>query len=281
MPRSCRSTVRSCRSRRDRSETRRSGTAGRSAARSRTAILRPTSRRSSSRSTRRWSYAGRASGSLPAAGLLHRRLPDGSGGRRDARRDPGAEARTVDRLVVHEDGAPGPGLGHGRGRRGRRALERIDRERIDRAHEHGRDAVRARAAEEAIASGTAIDEAADLIGEGTNPPSDQAASAEFRRHLARGPGEARTPRGVRGLGPPGAPRRQASELRRRPARSPAPRRSRAPRAARRRVRRRGSTMSRWRSTYGAISTHVLDARRVTACEPRDRLRGAHEMDQRA
>ncbi len=49
----------------------------------------------------------------------------------------------------------------------------------------GATPVRARAAEEAIANGTAIDEAADLIGEGTNPPSDQAASADFRKHLAK------------------------------------------------------------------------------------------------
>ena len=49
----------------------------------------------------------------------------------------------------------------------------------------GATPVRARAAEEAIASGTAIDEAADLIGEGTSPPSDQAASADFRHHLAK------------------------------------------------------------------------------------------------
>jgi len=49
----------------------------------------------------------------------------------------------------------------------------------------GATPVRARAAEEAIAGGTTIDEAADLIGEGTNPPSDQAASADFRRHLAK------------------------------------------------------------------------------------------------
>ena len=44
--------------------------------------------------------------------------------------------------------------------------------------------VRARAAEEAIAGGASIDEAAALIGEGRNPPSDHAASAEFRIHLA-------------------------------------------------------------------------------------------------
>jgi aerobic carbon-monoxide dehydrogenase medium subunit len=49
----------------------------------------------------------------------------------------------------------------------------------------GATPVRARAAEEAIASGTAIDEAADLIGEGTSPPSDLAASAEFRLQLAK------------------------------------------------------------------------------------------------
>jgi len=48
----------------------------------------------------------------------------------------------------------------------------------------GATPVRAHAAEEAIANGTALDEAAGLIGEGTSPPSDQAASAEFRRHLA-------------------------------------------------------------------------------------------------
>ena len=49
----------------------------------------------------------------------------------------------------------------------------------------GATPVRARAAEEAIASGMGIDEAAALIGEGTNPPSDQAASADFRKHLAK------------------------------------------------------------------------------------------------
>jgi carbon-monoxide dehydrogenase medium subunit len=49
----------------------------------------------------------------------------------------------------------------------------------------GATPVRARAAEEAIAGGAGIDEAANLIGEGASPPSDQAASAEFRGHLAR------------------------------------------------------------------------------------------------
>ncbi len=48
----------------------------------------------------------------------------------------------------------------------------------------GATAVRARAAEEKIASGGSIDEAAKLASEGSDPPSDQAASADFRRHLA-------------------------------------------------------------------------------------------------
>jgi aerobic carbon-monoxide dehydrogenase medium subunit len=48
----------------------------------------------------------------------------------------------------------------------------------------GATPVRARAVEKAIADGAAIDEAAPLAGEGRNPPSDQAASAEFRLHLA-------------------------------------------------------------------------------------------------
>jgi carbon-monoxide dehydrogenase medium subunit len=49
----------------------------------------------------------------------------------------------------------------------------------------GATPVRARAAEEAIAGGASIDDAAALISEGRNPPSDQAASAEVRKHLAR------------------------------------------------------------------------------------------------
>ena len=48
----------------------------------------------------------------------------------------------------------------------------------------GATAVRARAVERAIADGAGIDEAAPLAGEGRNPPTDHAASAEFRLHLA-------------------------------------------------------------------------------------------------
>ena len=48
----------------------------------------------------------------------------------------------------------------------------------------GATPVRARAVERAIADGAGIDEAAPLAAEGRNPPSDHAASAEFRLHLA-------------------------------------------------------------------------------------------------
>jgi len=48
----------------------------------------------------------------------------------------------------------------------------------------GATPVRARAVERALAEGAAIAEAAPLASEGRNPPSDHAASAEFRLHLA-------------------------------------------------------------------------------------------------
>jgi carbon-monoxide dehydrogenase medium subunit len=49
----------------------------------------------------------------------------------------------------------------------------------------GETAVRARDAERAITDGAGLDEAAELVSEGRNPPSDHAVSAEFRLHLAR------------------------------------------------------------------------------------------------
>jgi carbon-monoxide dehydrogenase medium subunit len=49
----------------------------------------------------------------------------------------------------------------------------------------GATTLRASAAEEALAGGAAIADAAALAAEGTEPPSDQAASSEFRMHLAR------------------------------------------------------------------------------------------------
>jgi aerobic carbon-monoxide dehydrogenase medium subunit len=49
----------------------------------------------------------------------------------------------------------------------------------------GGTTLRATATEEAIADGISIADAAALAAEGTEPPSDTAASADFRRHLAR------------------------------------------------------------------------------------------------
>lgn len=45
--------------------------------------------------------------------------------------------------------------------------------------------LRAAAAEEALAGGSSVEDAAALAAEGTDPPSDLSASADFRRHLAR------------------------------------------------------------------------------------------------
>ena len=135
------------RSRPARSVIRRCGIAGRSAARSRTATRPRTSWRCSSRSTRRWSYAARTVSGHPCRRLLHRRVPDCAGRGRDARGDPRAEARRLDGLVLREDGPQGPGLGNGRRRGGRRALERgIERAAIALTN-MGATPVRARAAE--------------------------------------------------------------------------------------------------------------------------------------
>ncbi len=49
----------------------------------------------------------------------------------------------------------------------------------------GATSLRATAAEDALAGGAAIEDAAALAAEGTEPSSDHTASAEFRKHLAR------------------------------------------------------------------------------------------------
>jgi carbon-monoxide dehydrogenase medium subunit len=49
----------------------------------------------------------------------------------------------------------------------------------------GATPLRSSAVEDAIAGGASIDDAAALAAEGTEPPSDHAASADFRRHLVR------------------------------------------------------------------------------------------------
>jgi carbon-monoxide dehydrogenase medium subunit len=45
--------------------------------------------------------------------------------------------------------------------------------------------LRAAATEQALAAGASIAEAAELAAEGTNPPDEPHATAEYRRHLAR------------------------------------------------------------------------------------------------
>ena len=45
--------------------------------------------------------------------------------------------------------------------------------------------LRAAAVEEALAGGASIADAAALADQGTEPPTDHAASADFRRHLVR------------------------------------------------------------------------------------------------
>jgi aerobic carbon-monoxide dehydrogenase medium subunit len=45
--------------------------------------------------------------------------------------------------------------------------------------------LRATVAEDAIAGGASVEDASFLIAEGTEPSSDQTASADFRRHLAK------------------------------------------------------------------------------------------------
>jgi carbon-monoxide dehydrogenase medium subunit len=49
----------------------------------------------------------------------------------------------------------------------------------------GATSLRATASEEALAGGASIADAAALAADGTEPPSDHAASSEFRKHLAR------------------------------------------------------------------------------------------------
>ena len=98
--------------------------------------------------------------------------------------DPRFEARLV-RLVVREDEPPRPGLGDRRRSSCGRALERLGRKGRDRADEHGGTSLRATASEDALAGGASVEDAAALAADGTEPPSDHAASSEFRRHLVR------------------------------------------------------------------------------------------------
>jgi aerobic carbon-monoxide dehydrogenase medium subunit len=49
----------------------------------------------------------------------------------------------------------------------------------------GATSLRATAAEEALAGGASIEDASELLADGTEPSSDHAASADFRKHLVR------------------------------------------------------------------------------------------------
>jgi len=49
----------------------------------------------------------------------------------------------------------------------------------------GATPLRARTAEDALAGGASVTDAAALVGDGTEPPTDQAGSAEYRSHLAQ------------------------------------------------------------------------------------------------
>ena len=88
-------------------------------------------------------------------------------------------------LVVHEARAVAPRIG--RPSRSRPSLHgngAVDRASIALTN-MGATSLRAKAAEAALVGGASPAEAAALAAEGTEPPSDQAASADFRRHLAR------------------------------------------------------------------------------------------------
>jgi len=49
----------------------------------------------------------------------------------------------------------------------------------------GATSLRARASEDALVGGASVEDAAALAADGTEPPSDHAASSDFRRHLVR------------------------------------------------------------------------------------------------
>jgi carbon-monoxide dehydrogenase medium subunit len=49
----------------------------------------------------------------------------------------------------------------------------------------GATPIRAKGAEDALAGGAKPADASERMAEGTDPPSDHAASSEFRAHLAR------------------------------------------------------------------------------------------------
>ena len=122
--------------------------------------------------------AGRGA-AAPGRRELRRLPPDGARPAGGADGDP----RPQDggrRLGLPEVQPARPGLGDRR-----RAAVPDERRRARRADEHGPDGLRAGGVEEALSSGADPAAAAEQAAEGTSPPSDHNASAEYREHLAR------------------------------------------------------------------------------------------------
>ena len=117
--------------------------------------------------------------------VLHGCLPDGHCERGAPDGDPRPEARGLDGLVVSQVPPPSAGLGDGRCRRSRTHGQRRGNRASVALANMGGTPLRATAVESAIAAGSSAAEAAAHAADGTDPSSDTAASAAFRRHLAQ------------------------------------------------------------------------------------------------
>ena len=129
-----------------------------------------------------------ASGRSAAGDFFQDYLQTDPRARRGAHGDQGAQARPERRLVLQEVQPPRAGLGRGRRRRRRGAVQRLHRFGPHRAHQHGLDALEGDAPQRTRSPARTrprCAEAASAADEGTSPTSDIAASAEYRRHLAR------------------------------------------------------------------------------------------------
>ncbi len=119
---------------------------------------------------------------VAAARLLPGRVHDGGRPARAGDGGPRAQADGRPRLELSQVPPARAGLGDGRRRGRREALERRRRVGGDRAREHGHDAAAGARRPSRRSSRAPI--AGAVAAEGTDPPSDTQASAEYRRHLA-------------------------------------------------------------------------------------------------
>ena len=117
---------------------------------------------------------GRRAGD-PGDGVLHRRLRDGVGAGRGPRRGAGAEARrarragaTSRRTAARRTGRPSAS------RRSSTATTARSRARRSASSTWARTPLRAKAAEDALAGGASVADAAALVTDGAEPPSDLA-----------------------------------------------------------------------------------------------------------